>query len=345
MRQDVDVGRVPIILSAIPESRAARDAADQYRRLKGRVDTIYSDTRKYRDLIDSLNIGESDEKKEVDKELAKEKVPSPPEVRANAYAKIEAKYVELRSRVRKDLPTDAVLVTDIPKIQAEMQQSIARYDLESQIREAALERFVRNYANVQVVHASAFLDAASLEKTLQTALKEGGVTPSPAEQRESAEKAIEVLASLAEGKPEGYDIKPATNAILDVLKTGRLSLEGQQAAIRAANRLDGGAVQSTLALIVGDGARNTNLRIAASKALITNLQRQGVRLSAADVNNLRTLAGQAGLDTRLKDQLHNLLGAMRTSERATGESLRDYRPTPTPPLAPPKEKEKEKEKK
>jgi hypothetical protein len=342
MRQDVDVSKVPIILAAVPETRSAHDAAVRYRRLKGRVEAIHRDTRRYRELLAGIDEQEAEEKKEVERDYARERRPNLEE-RAAAYRRVEEKYAAKRADARHDHPKDVALLAEIPRLEKEMAREIDHYDLESQARESALERYVQGYDNIQVVHASAMVDPRSLETTVLANVRDAG-NPGADELRESADRAIEILANLTEGKPEGYDIRPAASAILNALKAGRLSPEGQLAAIRAATRLDGAAAQTTLSEIVADGGRNINLRLAAAKALIVNVQRQGARLPGTDLAALQRLSAQAGLDPRLKEQIDNLFGALRPSERSTGERLRDYHPTPAGPLAPPKEKEEKKEK-
>lgn len=341
MRQDTDVANVPIILAAVPQTRVAHDAAVRFRALKARLESVHRETRPYRTLLADIDRQEADEKKDLEKEYARDRKPNL-EAKAAAYRQVEERFVAKRADAQHSHPDAVARLAEVPKLEKAMAWEIERYDLESQARESELERFVQGYDKIQVVHASAMVDPRSLETTVLTNVRDAG-NPTPNELRDASERAIEILANLAEGRPEGYDIRPAADAVYAALRVGRLSPQGQQAAIRAAARLDGGAAQSALAGVVLDGGRSIDLRLAAARALIVNVQRQGARLPAAELAQLQKLAGQAGTDPRLKDQIDNLFGALRQTDRSTGERLRDFTPTPVRPLAPPKEKEKEKD--
>lgn len=336
LRQDVHFGKVPIVLAAVPETRASRDAAYRYKFLQGRLDSIRTDTRVYRGVLARLDEEENKEKKDLDAEFARERRVLP-EVRAQAYKAIEDKYAARRAQVTLDFPAAVALLNEVPGLEKQMNREIEIYDLESQIREVALENYVKPYSNIQVVHASAMVNAAGLDRMVTINIREAGVAVSADEKRELADRAMATLANLAEGKPEGFDVRPATTDIANALKEARLSPEGQQAAIRALTQLDGATAQSGLAAVVLDGARNPALRVAAARGLIVSVQRQGSRLTAAEVDSLRKVAEQRDGDARVKDQVDNLLGTLRTSPRRTGEQLRDYRPVPAAPLPAPKE--------
>lgn len=345
MRQDVDIGKIPILLAAVPETRASHDAVVRYRFLQARVEEINKGTSIYRALLAGLDKLQDEEKKEVEKEFAPEKRLSLDEKFA-AYRRVEEKYAEKREQAARDFPAASTLLKEVPRLEKEMSQEVHRYDLESQVREAALARYIERckYSNVKVIHTSLLTDAKGLETTVLGNIRDAGVALTAPEQREAAEQAMELLANLAEGKPNGYDVRPAADTILEALRAGRLSPEGQKAGIRAATLLDGAAPQKVLATVVQDGGRSVDLRVAAARALIVNLQRQGALLPAADVTTLAALARQEGVDPKLKDQLLNISGALRPSDRSTGERLRDFRPTPAPALPPPAEKDKGKAK-
>lgn len=347
MRQDVDVGKIPLLLSAVPETRVSHDAAVRYRALKGRRDLILTDTRGYRELLRQLGNEEARAKAEVEKDYASDRRGAAAQNdKMNAYRRVEELYKARRDLLDKEHPSAVTALKDVPDLEREMDKEVQRYDLEAQVREAALERYVNRckYDNVKVIHTSLLTNTRGLDATVLGSIREAGVALTDAERREAAEQAMELLANLAEGKPAGYDVRPAADTILAALRGGRLGPDGQKAAIRAAARLDGPAAQATLSAVVRDGGRSAELRLAAARALISNVQRQGALLPGGEVTALEALARQGGLDAKLKDQLHNFAGALRPSERSTGERLRDFKPAPAAaPQPPPKEKEKEKD--
>jgi CheY-like chemotaxis protein len=345
LRQDVDLARVPILLAAVPETRSSHDAAVRFRELKTRVASIQEGTRVYRSVLRGIDAEEAEEKKEIEKEFAKDKRLSADE-KLTSYRRAEEKAQAKRTQVVYDFPAAATLSKEIPVLEKEMARQVERYDLESQIREASLTRYLARckYENVRVVHTSALFDNRSLETMLLSSVGDLGTPISAAERKELADQAMEILANLAEGKPAGYDVRPVAKTIFEALKAGALSKEAQLAGVRAVVRLDGEGAQQTLVSVILNNKRDPAVRQAAARALVVNAQRQGALLSGGDIGSLRALAGQPGVDPTLKDQLNTLISTLRPGERKTGERLRDYRPTPVPALPPPKGKEKEKDK-
>ena len=334
-RADVDSARLPVLLAALPETPASRQAAAKSRVLQGRLDAIANDTRRYRASVKGVAANESTELAEVRRDFAKDKKLTEDE-RQGTLRRIEEKFAKQREEIENDFPLATKLLKDEPKIRQELDREIQRYDSDSQLREAALERLVRPYQGIRVVHASVLTEAKSIESALKGMKKDALPPPTPAESTEAAERAMNALADLAEGKPAGYDVNAVAEVILDALQAGRLSPEGQIAGIRTAVELTGERPQRVLATVGLDGKRTPNVRLAALRGLTVNIQKQGRKLTGGDIVALDALSRQAGLDAKLKDQLAHLVGSLRPSEKATGELLRDHKVTPTPALPPPK---------
>ena len=158
----------------------------------------------------------------------------------------------------------------------------------------------------------------------------------PAEQSEAAERAIRLLASLAEGKFAGFDVRPATATILDTLRAGRLTPDGQIAAAAACSRLPGARTQTVLTTVILDGARPAPVRTAAATALVEHIQRFSIQMTPAEFEPLRTLRTQAGLDAKLKESLDVLMGSLRPGDRTTGVQLRRVQTGAAAVIPPPK---------
>lgn len=284
VRQDVDVAGVPVLLAAVPTSPISRDAVNRYRDVKTRMDSLQNELRAFRTELSKINQAESKELYALEQELLRNRRMSSIEREAE-LRKTRDRYQEMRKELYA-LPQFLTAVRRLPEerqLQVLMDQEGERYDREARIREAALERFVSRYNNVQVVHTSLLSNSRSLEQALQTQVKEAGVALSDAEKTQAAERAIDLLAGLAEGNPPGYEVRPAVDRILDSLAAGRLSPEGQLAAVRAARLFYGPATQNTLAKVVLDNGRPAPIRAAAASGLIFNLQRQGILISPADL--------------------------------------------------------------
>jgi hypothetical protein len=327
----VDVGRIPILLAARPRTWASHNIAARTRVIQRRLDVIDTETRAYRAALRGLEREEEEKLKEVAK-LRYDKRRE----REEAEAVIREKYTEERRLLDREYLTAVQLLKDQSKLEEEKGELAVRYDRESQVREEQLERFTARYRNVRVVHVSLFTDAGALGATMTAAIRQAGVAPPPAERKQEAEIAIQILSKMAQGHYRGYDVTPATGVILEALRTGRLSERGQIAAVDAAARLPGARSQAELVHAILDDARKPSIRSAAADGLVQNIQRFGVQLTEAQVEPLRELARRDKLDANLKASLAVVIGALRPGPRATGERLKRYDPRPVAPLPPPK---------
>ncbi len=334
LRADVDGGRIPILLAAVPETRISHDAAARYRFLDKRKEQLMAATIRYRSLRDANAGEEARDIKDIEASYASKTIS--PEERDRLIGRIRERHEESRKDLRRTQVEGVTLLKDIPKIESELADLATRYDLESRVRENSLSRFTSRYANIRVVHASLLTDSKGIKSTLARDLRDAGTALSPAEHKQAAETAIRILAALSVGRPAGYDVKPATASIVEALRVGKLSPEGQLAAIIACGTLRGGPIQSVLASTILDATRTLPVRIAPASALVENLQRFNILLKEEQFAPLRTLSRQAGLDAKLKEQLDVLLGSIRPGDKTTGAQLREYKPTPAAVIPPPK---------
>jgi hypothetical protein len=335
LRADVDSARLPVLLAAVPESRASRDARARYGKALQRLELIREKTRPYDDAVRELEA----EKAAKVKALEASKTIDP-ETRTESLRRLDARYAELKADVGRSYPDAVVLGRDVPRLEKDIQAALQTYDREARFREEALRRYVERSPNVTVVRATLLEEPDLLRQTLLTRLDEAGGALSPAEQKDYAERAVRHLADLALGTPPGYDVRPASGAILDALRAGKLSPEGQLDAIAAASRLPGTRAQTELAHVVLDRGRKTEVRLAAARALVRHIRSGTPALAGAEVRSLRELAAQPKLDPALKGAVSLVLGALESGDRATGERLREYRPTPAGVIPPPGEKKK-----
>ena len=346
LRQDVDVGKVPILLTTTTDTPVARQLIALSRGVQDRLDAIQGEMRRFRSEMDRIGRLEAAEVEAREQELLRLKTPAAQI--ATELDQIRQRYNRDRVALRQRIPEAAKYEAEEEQLRAQLQKLAARMDVELRVREAALERHLQRvkYDNVQLVHVSLLTQGAALQNALQSVVGQANVALTAEEQKAAAEWAIVLLAGLAEGDPVGYDVRPATEAILRALRMGRLSPQGQQAAIRAATRLSGPGPQTALVAVILDDKRPLEVRLAATRGLIGNFQRQSPLLGAGDVESLRQLAARPKLDPDLKAQVDNILGSLRPTERATGERLRAFYPTPAPASPPavkkPEDEEKEK---
>jgi CheY-like chemotaxis protein len=335
LRADADVKGIPVVVAAVPESRAALDAASHYRSLLVKKEALEGELRDYRERLRGLDAREAAEKREV------ADIPSlTGSQRSAEYQKIEARYREQREKAEFMNPGVISALKRADEIDRGLEAAARRYNLEGEIREAALTRFVARYHGVSVVPTSALLNAADLGRILKVA---GEKAPAftPAEQAEITEAAVRILRDMAFGRPPGFDVQPLTGVLLDALRTGRMKPASQERLIEIATRLPGARPQQELANVTLASARPLPVRLAAAKGLLAHRQRYGPQLPPALVQALRAEAGKADTDPLLKERLDLLTGAFGSEPRSTGERLRDYDPAPVAPLPVPKKEEKD----
>jgi hypothetical protein len=330
LRADVDAGKVPVLLAAVPETRTSHDVVARAQVIDRRLNAIKDDTRSYHLNLRRINDEEATRLGEISKDKTLKK-----EERREAEDVVREKYALERNDLEKTFLGSVRLLRVVPKLEREKYRLGVRYALESEAREEQLARYTDRYPNVYVVQAPLFTDARALEARLTAAVRQAGVALTPEERARQAGIAIQILSKLAQGQPPGYDVRPATGVILDALRTGRLAPDDQIAAIDAAARLPGARSQVELAHTILDAARPEKVRIAAGEGLVLSLQRYGVQLTEGQLAPVRALARQDKLPARLKAQLGAVIGALRPDARTTGERLKRFDPQPVAPLAPP----------
>jgi CheY-like chemotaxis protein len=177
------------------------------------------------------------------------------------------------------------------------------------------------YRNVWVMPETA--DAATLQQVLPQRITEAVGRPlSDEERKKRAERAIDLLRTLAVGEVRGYDVRPAARAILDALRSDDLARSG---AIEAASRLPGREPQFALATLVLTPNRDATLRAAAAKALVRHIQQHGMLLTEAQARALTGLLPTVE-DPNLKASVALVLGSLRPGAAQSGARLRGYSP-------------------
>ena len=174
-----------------------------------------------------------------------------------------------------------------------------------------------------------------LKNTLDANIKESsGVPMAPAERKEMARVALDILWRMARGEYPGYDLRPTLGAVLAALNNPDMSLE----AMEILGRLPGQEPQTRLTAIVlnlGQG----KLRVPAAIELNRHIQKFGLMLDKAQAVGLKEAYRNADDDPALRTQLAALIGSLQSSSRLTGARLLEFRPDP-PTL--PSEKKKNK---
>ncbi len=207
-------------------------------------------------------------------------------------------------------------------------------------REQRLRRITDLYHNVSTAPRGLALDTGAQKKILPVLITEAQGAPlAQAQLAEHAERSLRWLARMSRGEVPGYDVRPAADAVLEALRSGRFSTEGQLDAIEVAAHLPGVKPQNTLLAVLLDPKGAEPVRVAAALALERHIEQHGVALSPGEITSLQGLYASAGLSPKLRESVALVVGSLRPDARLTGERLRQFQPAPP---APPKTKEPEK---
>ena len=203
----------------------------------------------------------------------------------------------------------------------------------------ALTKLAQRYRNVKVYSDLLLVLNDELKNALENQIKDAaGAKLTTAERKEFAKVALDVFWRMGRGEIQGYDLRPAQDAIVQILNNPEMALE----AMETLGRLPGQEAQARLASVVLDGSKG-KMRLPAAMELNRHIQKNGLMLDKAQTTSLKAAFKTADEDPPLKAQLALVIGSMQPGARVTGVRLFEFRPDP--PAAPPMEKkEKEKEK-
>jgi hypothetical protein len=205
-------------------------------------------------------------------------------------------------------------------------------------REQAVKRFVASNPDVTVIIEDRFKADDDLKALVESLVKKAHFAKLAAEERKEFRRlSMDTLWRIGKGEIEGYDINPALDVIVAQLASKEYAVE----AMEILGRLPGRDIQSRLAKIVGDPARDLKLRTAASLELNRHLQQNGVLIDKNQQQELQIAKQQAAEGTPFREQLNITVSQMtRPNAVRTGGDLSNFRPDAPPP---PKEKEEKKQ--
>jgi hypothetical protein len=223
------------------------------------------------------------------------------------------------------------------RAEAELKRLGKQYERASTLREEALRRSYDKYRSVQVVSANLLSDGPALLASLH--LRDEVVVPlTPEETTQYAERAVRAIDRMARGELPGYSVAPAADAVYLAVRSGKLSADGQKAAVDFIARQPGARAQAALANVLLDAKYKPDVRNDAGVELIRHIQKNGLSLTATQVAGLRALRAAPAPDKVLKATIAQLQGSLRPDARTTGERLLNY------PLPDPTAKDKPKDK-
>ncbi len=198
-----------------------------------------------------------------------------------------------------------------------------------------LQVWVQQYRNVTVIPTGLALDPNDLKVVLQTRVVDPGAPPlSEGEIKYYAEVSAIYLARLAQGDPAGFDVRPTAEVVANALRSGKLSPNGQLAAVEVLARVPGTRAQADLASVVLNDRNPVGTRMSATAALVKHIQKHSPTLQPSVIESLDALRQRPDIDPNLAANISLVLGALRPDPRTAGQRLLEFRPTipPAPPL-------------
>ncbi|HWY86888.1 MAG TPA: hypothetical protein VNX28_09195, partial [Gemmataceae bacterium] len=205
----------------------------------------------------------------------------------------------------------------------------------SKDKKEILTQAVQRYRNVKVYPEIALVAGEDLKNLVEAQIKEAsGVKLALAERKEFARVALDVLWRMARGEIQGYDLRPAQDAVVETLRRPDMALE----ALEILGRISGQEPQVRLAAVVLNVGLGKE-RLPAAIELNRHIQKYGVMLDKAQVTGLKEAYKNADDDPALRGQLALVIGSLRLSPQATGVRLFEFRPDV--PAAPAEKKDKE----
>jgi hypothetical protein len=189
-----------------------------------------------------------------------------------------------------------------------------------------LQRLAKGYRNTWVLPEVMTTMPEELKTEIEQRIKESaGAKLSAKERQHFTRQALDYLWRMGRGEMAGYDIRPAQEALVQVLTSPDLAVQ----AIEVLGRLPGNDAQRRLAGLVLDPALG-KLRLTAALELNRHIQKNGVVLSNLQIKELRASFNDPKESPELKAQLALVIGSLRPRPGVTGTRLFEFQPAPPP---------------
>ncbi len=334
LRSDKHYGQLPLVILGLAKTLEVRDIlleyADNYRQLEVLNDELAIRDNRLASIKKDFDTEEAAIKK------AESEIRGGPTKRAEMQESIQtrdknarAKYAGESQRATEQFTFTARQVSRREALLARQKELLVAFEAREERRFRQIEAQWGNLPSTLVVHGADAAAPMMLQQTVSTWISQLKLPPLTDEERQiMAEMAVFQLSRMAEGSPPGYDIKPAAEALLAVLRSTNLADPVLGAAIRAVAQLPGTPAQQRLAEFIMDKKRSSQVRAIAADALVMSFRRHTVHLPEAKRNELVAAADQSTNDPILREKLGALIGVLKPSVSQTGERLLKIEPKP-----------------
>ena len=189
-----------------------------------------------------------------------------------------------------------------------------------------LQRLTKGQHNTWVVPEVLTTMPDDFKTEIEQRIKESaGAKLSAKERQLFTRQALDDLWRMARGEIAGYDVRPAGEALVQVLTNPDLAVQ----AIEVLGRLPGNDAQQRLAGLVLVPALG-KLRLPAAMELNRHIQKNGVALQNQQIKGLRAAFNDPKESPEMKAQLALVMGSLRPRPSVTGTRLFEFQPAPPP---------------
>ena len=334
LRSDRHFGRLPLVILGLAKTIDVRDIILEYSDIQRILDILDGELSARDERFASIKNDYKSADESIKRDLANLKGGPVKKTETEDTLKIRRDELEKSNRDRLERSTEAYSFTNRQAnrrddLLARKKVLLDAFETVQDKRFRQLEAQWGSLPATIVVHGHDAAGPKMLEQTLISWITQLKLPILTEEERQyMAETAVIILARMGDGAPPGYDIRPATDELISVLRATNLSDPILVAASRGLSHIPGLPAQLRLAEAVMDSKRSVLAKAGIADNLIMHMRRHTILLSEAKKNELVAVASQPSNDPILREKLGALLGILNPSVANTGDRLLKISGTP-----------------
>ena len=334
LRSDRHFGKLPLVILGLAKATDVRDIIVEYSDIQRRLDILDNELTARDERFAAIKSDYQAEDASIKQDAANIRGGPARKADIEDALKVRRNELERSNRERIERSSQAFSFTNGQNNRRE--ELIARkkvlldaFEIIQEKRFVQLESQWGNLPATIVVHGHDAAAPKMLENTLVGWISQLKLPSLTEEERQfMAETAVFQLARMADGAPPGYDIRPATDELISVLRSTNLPEPAIIAASRALSHIPGLPAQLRLAECVMDTKRSPLVRAGVADNLVMHLRRHTIMIPESKRDELVALASQSSNDPVLREKLGALVGILKPSVANTGERLLNIFSTP-----------------
>lgn len=334
LRSDRHFGKLPLVILGLAKSTDVRDIILEYSDIQRRLDILDNELTARDERFATIKSDYQAADESIKRDAAN--VRGGPNRKADLEEALKVRRDELERSNRERIERSSQAFSFTNGQANRREELIARkkvlldaFETIQEKRYVQLEAQWGSLPATIVVHGHDAAAPRILETTLVGWISQLKLPSLTEEERQyMAETAVFQLARMADGAPPGYDIKPATDELISVLRSTNLPEPTIVAAARAISHIPGLPAQLRLVEGVMDSKRSPLVRAGIADNLVMHMRRYTILIPEAKREELVALASQSSNDPILREKLGALVGILKPSVANTGERLLKISSTP-----------------